>query len=168
VVNLRRKTSSEVSSEAGESTSDAPSVGGPVSEPIMPIHEQPEEAMEAPMTSNKVRFRPPVEPAATHRRPSIDLKHAGVPISATEQKDVPIRYEEAVRQVESTEKQEQEAVDSKRHRGGPRSDTSSVILEQAWIMKMAGEIARRVYEEKHRNPAFWEEQSDAPPAYAPN
>jgi mitochondrial distribution and morphology protein 34 len=35
-------------------------------------------------------------------------------------------------------------------------------------MKMAGEIARRVYEEKHRNPGFWDERDEreeAPPAY---
>lgn len=53
------------------------------------------------------------------------------------------------------------------------SDSSSVILEQAWIMKMAGEIARRVYDEKNRqnndnnnNPSggVWEEQ-EAPPTY---
>jgi mitochondrial distribution and morphology protein 34 len=168
VVNLRRKTVSEVSSEAGDSTSDAPSVEGPVSEPIMPIREQAEEVMDALTTSNKVRFRPLVDASATPRRSSIDMNHLGVPISATEPKDVPIRYDEHIRKAESPEKQEQEPVDSKRRRDGPQSDTSSVILEQAWIMKMAGEIARRVYEEKHRNPAFWEEQSDAPPAYAPN
>jgi distribution and morphology protein 34 len=168
VVNLRRKTASEVSSEAGDSTSDALSVEGPVSEPIMPIREQAEEAMDALTTPNKVRFRPPVDASATPRRSSIDMKDRGVPISTTEQKDVPIHYDEHIRKAESPEKQEQEPVESKRHRGGPQSDTSSVILEQAWIMKMAGEIARRVYEEKHRNPAFWEEQSDAPPAYAPN
>lgn len=56
---------------------------------------------------------------------------------------------------------------------GPASDTSSVILEQAWIMKMAGEIARRVYDEKrgrrqHGRPqadgaAFWDEHEDTPP-----
>jgi distribution and morphology protein 34 len=43
------------------------------------------------------------------------------------------------------------------------SDTSSVILEQAWIMKMAGEIARRVYDEKNRNPPIWDDRDDAPP-----
>ena len=48
------------------------------------------------------------------------------------------------------------------------SDTSSVILEQAWIMKMAGEIARRVYDEKARGrlhgPSFWDDDVP-PPAY---
>jgi distribution and morphology protein 34 len=43
------------------------------------------------------------------------------------------------------------------------SDTSSVILEQAWIMKMAGEIARRVYDEKNRQQGIWEESETAPP-----
>jgi distribution and morphology protein 34 len=53
-------------------------------------------------------------------------------------------------------------------RGDLESDTSSVILEQAWIMKMAGEIARRVYNEKRRNPGFWEDRDDVPPpAYEP-
>ncbi|KAG5985973.1 hypothetical protein E4U54_005689 [Claviceps lovelessii] len=49
------------------------------------------------------------------------------------------------------------------------SDTSSVILEQAWIMKMAGEIARRVYDEKHDRQGTWghEHASDTapPPTY---
>lgn len=56
-------------------------------------------------------------------------------------------------------------------RAGPQQpDMSSVILEQAWITKIAGEIARRVYDEKNRNPAFWEDshQHDIPPpAYEP-
>jgi distribution and morphology protein 34 len=44
------------------------------------------------------------------------------------------------------------------------SETSSVILEQAWIMKMAGEIAKRVYDEKNRQHSPWdEEREDAPP-----
>ena len=162
VVNLRRKTTSEVSSEAGDSTSDATSVQGPVSEPIMPIREELEEVTETPAASTKVRFRPSVDAS---------LPLPGATISATEPKDVPIRFaEESTRKSELPEKQDQVPVDSKssRRRGGPQSDTSSVILEQAWIMKMAGEIARRVYEEKHHNPAFWEERDDAPPAYEAN
>ncbi|KAL8946587.1 MAG: hypothetical protein Q9222_007035 [Ikaeria aurantiellina] len=44
------------------------------------------------------------------------------------------------------------------------------ILEQAWMMKMAGEIARRVNEEKGANSAFWDRTNDLhdqgpPPAY---
>ncbi|KAL8865019.1 MAG: hypothetical protein Q9174_007118, partial [Haloplaca sp. 1 TL-2023] len=41
------------------------------------------------------------------------------------------------------------------------------ILEQAWMMKMAGEIAKRVHEEKAANHGFWNragsEQEEAPP-----
>lgn len=51
-------------------------------------------------------------------------------------------------------------LDRKRNEG---SDTSSVILEQAWISKMAGEIARRVYDEKQRNANFWADRDDVPP-----
>lgn len=44
------------------------------------------------------------------------------------------------------------------------------ILEQAWMMKMAGEIARRVHEEKAANSGFWDRARDLqeetpPPAY---
>jgi distribution and morphology protein 34 len=28
---------------------------------------------------------------------------------------------------------------------------------------MAGEIARRVYDEKNRNPSFWDDRDDTPP-----
>ncbi|KAI9846393.1 MAG: ERMES complex subunit [Sclerophora amabilis] len=46
---------------------------------------------------------------------------------------------------------------------------SSGILERAWMMKMVGELARRVQDEKGANPDFWrsEDQEDSPPpAYA--
>ena len=48
----------------------------------------------------------------------------------------------------------------------PSSESSSVILEQAWIMKMAGEIARRIYDEKQRRIGScetWEDSNDRPP-----
>ncbi|KAL5598875.1 hypothetical protein BROUX41_003804 [Berkeleyomyces rouxiae] len=45
----------------------------------------------------------------------------------------------------------------------PAPENSSVILEQAWISKMAGEIARRVYEEKSRRDGLWDQREDAPP-----
>ncbi|EFW99148.1 ddhd domain containing protein [Grosmannia clavigera kw1407] len=37
---------------------------------------------------------------------------------------------------------------------------SSTVVEKEWIMKMASEIARRVYDENRKNPTFWDE---APP-----
>jgi distribution and morphology protein 34 len=47
------------------------------------------------------------------------------------------------------------------------------ILEQAWILKMAGEIARRAHDEKAAREGFWSTQSQSeredtpPPAYQP-
>lgn len=46
--------------------------------------------------------------------------------------------------------------------------SSNGILEQAWVMKMAGEIARRVHDEKASNSGFWdrsEGHEGPPPAY---
>ncbi|KAL8754001.1 MAG: hypothetical protein Q9184_005249 [Pyrenodesmia sp. 2 TL-2023] len=52
------------------------------------------------------------------------------------------------------------------------SSTGGSILEQAWMMKMAGEIARKINEEKAANSSFWdraanlrEDFSPPPPAY---
>lgn len=48
------------------------------------------------------------------------------------------------------------------------SQPSNGILEQAWVMKMAGEIARRVHDEKAANSGFWdgsERHEGPPPAY---
>lgn len=48
------------------------------------------------------------------------------------------------------------------------SHPSNGILEQAWVVKMAGEIARRVHDEKAANSGFWdrsERDEGPPPAY---
>lgn len=53
------------------------------------------------------------------------------------------------------------------------SSAAGGILEQAWVMKMAGEIARRAHDEKAAREGFWSSQSQAmredspPPAYEP-
>jgi mitochondrial distribution and morphology protein 34 len=178
VVNLRRKTGSETSSEAGDSTSETTSMRSPLSEPIMPIREEPEEelAMAANSMPNKVRFRAPGDvplppPRASAEPDSTIILNA--PISYIESHEIPVNARQSFRLPQetrytnqSTEKAEASSVDIKsqsRRPGPPRSDTSSVILEQAWIMKMAGEIARRVYDEKNRNPAFWADREDTPP-----
>ncbi|KAK0711235.1 hypothetical protein B0H67DRAFT_555248 [Lasiosphaeris hirsuta] len=161
VVNLRRKTGSEASSDVGEGASETASIQSPISEPVMPnsISEEPEEEMAMPTASapGKVRFS------------SFDVSQPPARLSAdidtSKSLESPIMLvEEPLHQIPTTGKQEQASADVKppRHRG-PQSDTSSVILEQAWIMKMAGEIARRVYDEKNRNPAFWAERDDTPP-----
>jgi distribution and morphology protein 34 len=48
--------------------------------------------------------------------------------------------------------------------------TGPGILEQAWVLKMAGEIARRVHDEKSAQEGFWqndEREDTPPPAYQP-
>ena len=150
VVNLRRSAGSEANSEVGDETSETASATA--SEPVMshPILEVPEE--EPP--SNKVRFTQQQQQQQQPRRPS--MREAAKPSL-----EIPSLI--------TPEKQETPAAsaDTKAPRP-PMSDTSSVILEQAWIMKMAGEIARRVYDEKNRNPAFWDDRDEAPPpAYEP-
>ncbi|KAI1752275.1 mitochondrial distribution and morphology protein 34 [Xylaria castorea] len=171
VVNLRKpKTGSETSSDMGDSMSDTVSEFAPISESILPtsIPEDIEDEMALPQAHNWARFhgdkstpiRPPLnmdiyeEPVITERAPAA-LPTNDVRVS-------PAHMERA-----------REIVTSSRGHGFDKSnpagsDTSSVILEQAWIMKMADEIARRVYDEKQRNEKLWEERHDAPPpAYQP-
>jgi distribution and morphology protein 34 len=176
VVNLRKQAvASETMSEMGESASDSAStMQGPVSEPAMPsrmLEEQQEVQMPAMAPQgSKVRFRSPDEKAEA-TRPSYVRSPLYEPPSA------PITLAEPVaptsKQTQASQESARATADSKtpmvwEKRGDLESDTSSVILEQAWIMKMAGEIARRVYNEKRRNPGFWEDRDDMPPpAYEP-
>ena len=162
VVNLRRTAASEANSEAGDETSETASVTA--SEPVMPhpILEVPEEEL----PSNKVRFTQQQQP----RRPSMreGAKPSLTPTPSAEIANLTATSPEK----QGTTKDAPAAADNSKGewKGArpPMSDTSSVILEQAWIMKMAGEIARRVYDEKNRNPAFWDDRDDAPPpAYEP-
>lgn len=171
VVNLRRKAESEVNSEQGDETSETASVA--MSEPVLshPILEVPEEEH----MSNKVRFTRSPELQQPARRPSMRGEAAKPPAATVP--SVEINNLNAAPLAQSSEKQGAREtakipvpVDVKgdRKHSGPMSDTSSVILEQAWIMKMAGEIARRVYDEKNRNPSFWDDRDDTPPpAYEP-
>ncbi|KAK4231514.1 mitochondrial distribution and morphology protein 34 [Podospora fimiseda] len=163
VVNLRKPSSEPSSSEIGDTASEANSMA-PMSEPIL---EQPEE--EASSNANKVRFIGPADVSQEQRRPSIRPEQVKGPeatpgIPSIEINSAPIKSQ-------ATPQKQPTSTDSKSEwrRSMPQSDTSSVILEQAWIMKMAGEIARRVYDEKNRNPAFWAERDDSPPpAYEAN
>jgi distribution and morphology protein 34 len=170
VVNLRKKaatsgTMSETVSEAGESASESASIQ---SEPLMStaIPEEPElEATPTISNPGKVRFRSPAEQSrsplnpASFSQPSAPVTLEQQPKAAASSGKAPITEQEPERSVRPDSK----APVSWEKRGGPESDTSSVILEQAWIMKMAGEIARRVYDEKRRNPGFWEERDEIPP-----
>ncbi|RYP38055.1 hypothetical protein DL768_010821 [Monosporascus sp. mg162] len=175
VVNLRRsKTGLDTSSETAEmgdsvSASESNSFTGPNSEPVIPVSTILEEAEEVTQ---------PTEPPSSRRRSS---ENKGLPSRPALNMDIyqaPASEEKAVVAPpnESNEKaisaRQQKALEAMASAKSPfnldrprpaRSDTSSVILEQAWIMKMAGEIARRVYDEKQRRGDIWVENDDTPP-----
>jgi distribution and morphology protein 34 len=175
VVNLRRTktgTASETTSEMGDTMSETTSVAGPSSEPAMQTaipEEVEEEITQLNMSSSsRVRFRTGNENDLPSRTPlNMDIykdpaKPAHVSTAPTEKEAVysPGRQEKAVETSAFSSSKSPFNLDRKRANG---SDTSSVILEQAWISKMAGEIARRVYDEKQKNANFWAERDDTPP-----
>ncbi|KAI0902237.1 hypothetical protein F4806DRAFT_485478 [Annulohypoxylon nitens] len=172
VVNLRRsKTGSEPTSESSETVSDSTSINGPFSEPILPdsIPEDHEEgqADEDEPYSTQVHYRSERDvPSRTplnmdiYKDPAID---EGGPILTVEPNaEAPPAQQQKVVEPTRFPSSSKSPFNLERHRP-MGSDTSSVILEQAWIMKMAGEIARRVYDEKQRNENFWAERDDTPP-----
>lgn len=169
VVNLRRSKSEAGSSDVGsEDNSDTASINVPASEPARPASIPEERELEdgrlETSPSGKVRFQP------AHK------EHA-IPIRQTLMSDI---YKKKLEQLAAAREDQKKAVTdswasekalqhlekdsaSGREAAYSNSDTSSVILEQAWIMKMAGEIARRVYDEKQRHQGIWEESQNAPP-----
>lgn len=130
-----------------------------------------------PVTAQPSRVASPQEHVYT-RQPSM---FPSSPVQQTSAQEMPPLYSsrtsekaEAAAPIYADAKAQQQQFQQQQQqqwgRAGPQPDMSSVILEQAWITKIAGEIARRVYDEKNRNPAFWEEshQHDIPPpAYEP-
>lgn len=168
VVNLRRKTSEDVSasapvSDASETITDTASMDAPVSEPLMTtaIPEEPDEY--EPLSPTKVRFDD--VPAAVRPALKPELYNAEVAPKSAEKKSEQVP--DYMTQSQTSDKGKAPA-DAKTPfefspRAGPPSETPSVIFEQAWIQKMAGEIARRVYDEKRRNPGMWEDREDMPP-----
>ncbi|KAL2024440.1 hypothetical protein VTK56DRAFT_8251 [Thermocarpiscus australiensis] len=181
VVNLRRKAGTEVSSEQGDDASETASTAAPMSEPVMP-HPVLEAAEEESGTSStampgKVRFSRPSD-FVSQRPRRVSLRREAVAKASDAQIPSTEASEDAAPPQPSAQLPERQgqsrgspaamepvSADAKAEwrRPRPMSDTSSVILEQAWIMKMAGEIARRVYDEKNRNPSFWDDRDDTPP-----
>ncbi|KAI1429317.1 mitochondrial distribution and morphology protein 34 [Xylaria sp. FL1777] len=174
VVNLRRpRSGSETSSDTGETVSDTVSVTTPISEAILPIsipEEAEDEEMALPQVPNRIRMNG--DRKSTPIRPPLNMDIYNEPIVTdrvpvtfpSDESKIPFNHiERAMEQAASSRPANFEQLKS------GNSDTSSVILEQAWIMKMADEIARRVYDEQQqRNEKLWEERHDAPPpAYEP-
>lgn len=171
VVNLRRKqTEGTVDnasvSESSETVIDtSTSIEEALSEPLMTTV-IPEEAEDhAPVSPTKVRFDS-VSASDAPARPPLKPELYNAPVRQTTPEKQPTAASEFVTQ--TSQQNMPTSSDAKTpfeftHRRGPPSETSSVIFEQAWIQKMAGEIARRVYDEKRRNPGFWEDREDGPP-----
>ncbi|RCI15764.1 hypothetical protein L249_2201 [Ophiocordyceps polyrhachis-furcata BCC 54312] len=176
VVNLRRSRS-----EAGltHHVSDTASVTVPTSEPLLPapISEEPEtrpaESSSNPAASGdgpSSALQKPVRQVLSSEK--VDKNHRqmgnGADRMATSQAPPASSLKTSIPAVAgSSEKSSYEKAPMGSERPCSSSDTSSEILEQAWIMKMAGEIARRVYDEKtrmHRH--VWDEsEQQPPPAY---
>ncbi|KAI0816247.1 mitochondrial distribution and morphology protein 34 [Xylaria sp. FL0064] len=172
VVNLRRpKTESETSSDTGDLVSDTVSVTAPISEPILPISipEEAEAETTLPQVPNRIRFNG--DRRSTPVRPPLNMDLYNEPI-ATDRVPATLTLDDSKVPLDHMERAMEQAALSRQsnfeHQKSAGSDTPSVIQEQAWIMKMADEIARRVYDEKQRHEKSWEERDDAPPpAYQP-
>lgn len=166
VVNLRRPktgTTNETVSETGDITSEATSVAGPSSEPVLPASNSEEPGDEPHIrSSSRVRFTPVGEQALPIRAP-LNMDIYKDPSMVPPEPCAPARSSQVEKPLEPglvAAAKSPFDLDRKRAEG---SETSSVILEHAWISKMAGEIARRVYDEKQRNANFWAERDDVPP-----
>ncbi|KHN99452.1 mitochondrial distribution and morphology protein 34 [Metarhizium album ARSEF 1941] len=176
VVNLRRVKSEAGSSDvaSNDDISDTASVNVPSSEPVIstPVPEEPTAGggpsiEQAP--AGKVRFRP------AHREHVLPIRQALMSDLYKKKLDQLASARDEAKNTESvsrtydmiTEKapfdKHGNPIRDQQAQTSNSSDTSSVILEQAWIMKMAGEIARRVYDEKNRQRGIWEEGEGAPP-----
>jgi distribution and morphology protein 34 len=167
VVNLRRSKSETGSTDGGsQASSDSASVNVPLSEPVLsesiPEESEAEIAAAKDTVVSKVRFRSSEKGNGLARAPlRSDLyEEPAQPATKAPQELPPLTLREAVAQsVARFEKQS-----SLGHiKGNPSSDTSSDVHEQAWINKMADEIARRVYDEKNSHRHVWDDTDSIPP-----
>lgn len=173
IVNLRRSRSEAGSSDTMSDTSDTASVNIPCSEPLIaasiPEESEGGRAVSEYTPAGKVRFtaaggsndtakgKTSNDHIKSHHH--LTSKHAKSPLSQT--------HDAAQHTAAIPYAREKVALGDN---VSAASDTSSVILEQAWIVKMAGEIARRVYDEKQRQEGASEAWGDGterppPPAY---
>jgi distribution and morphology protein 34 len=204
VVNLRKsKTTDDVMSESGDSETSS---AAPVSEPLFPTREIPEEPEDNIITPprsplGKVRFRTSSidlgdSPRKLRLARPVDLSSLTVPEQAIldptptiEKEDptsVPIysRTHPPSLAASSYPAEKANAASTSSNASVPHltpapilttDGTSAVggILEQAWVLKMAGEIARRAHDEKAAREGFWstssqsEREETPPPAYQP-
>lgn len=193
VVNLRKsKTTDDILSESGDSETSS---AAPVSEPLFasPIPEEKDDGVVTPprSPSGRVRFGSTTMEIGSSPRHS-RLRDLGRPLVNSS----PVPEQAMLSPSTSDEKRELPAAAPITY--GPRRPSSTPssfdnekwgsnsayldpapllshsngpgILEQAWVLKMAGEIARRVQDEKSAREGFWqndEREDTPPPAYQP-
>jgi distribution and morphology protein 34 len=174
VVNLRKsKAQTNATDSATDTASDTASADGAMSEPLMACSISDEtdgESVQSEMLpTSGLRFARDRDVSIPARHSllaapplSPDDIHVTEPISTTDEKPSDKKTEKFVLEIENR------AGPEKPHQGSSGSDTSSVILEQAWLMKVAGEVARRSASNEKYNRgsvdvAMW--QQDAPPTY---
>ena len=201
VVNLRKpKTTDDIISESGDSeTSSIIAASEPAIATFIP--EEPEDFIINPPSSpsQRVRFQSidldetPRKRPAMAARPALTLSSkivpedvfvdsttdtpAIVPIHTRDQRPALPRASFVPHHVDNQAATSATASVSTSYTPAPiLSDTSSTtggIVEQAWILKMAGEIARRAQDQKVANGGFWspasmdEREDSPPPAYQP-
>jgi len=171
IVNLRKSKAQDLDS-ATDTASDTGSVEGALSEPIMApsVSEEPEDdAQSEIMPAGRLRF-------ARDEKTTAPLRHSLLAESPLTPEDFDITETDAMDTQYSKKDSEKVPATSARQSNRPKpkqgsssSDTSSVILEQAWLMKLAGEVARRSALKERYSPEplgtpTWQEQ-DAPPTY---
>jgi distribution and morphology protein 34 len=190
VVNLRKsKTTDDIMSESGDSETSS---AAPASEPLFTrtIPEEPEDGVVTPprspvarfaSSSNSLEATPRITRVRTPRHsnlgalafpdgptinPSPSVEQREPEISASSSSAVP-------RDGPSPFHTQKWGSNAAYLEPAPMLSQSPApgILEQAWVLKMAGEIARRVHDEKTAREGFWQndERDDTPPpAYQPN
>jgi distribution and morphology protein 34 len=189
VVNLRRsKTTDDIMSESGDS--ETASVVA-ASEPVFatPISEEPEDnIITPPQSPSRVRFRtssidlgdtPRKLHPSTPNRPI--LRSANFPEQAILD-PTPLEIEEPAAPIYSRAhrpsfgrpvyfvEQSKSPDPAPKLQPAPVLNETPGIVEQAWILKVAGEIARRAHDEKAANSGFWrndDREETPPPAYQP-
>lgn len=186
VINLRRsQTTDDIMSDSGDSETSS---AVPRSEPALasqPILEEPEDNIITPprSPSGRVRFRTssidlgdtPRKLRLSNSRPMPNLSPSNVPEEAILDTTSVIEKEEPVRPEYSRSYRptfpnldRQSTTSPNIFEQAPALNTAPGIVEQAWVMKMAGEIARRVHNEKASREGFWDNrgrEGSPPPAY---
>lgn len=187
VINLRRsKTTDDIMSESGDSDTSS---AVPMSEPAIasqPIPEEPEDNIITPprSPSGRVRFRTssidlgdtPRKFRLSNGRMNVNLSSSNVPEEAildttpTIEKEEPKQTEYSRTYRPAFSNLDGPPMSSNIFEQAPTMNSTPGIVEQAWVLKMAGEIARRAHDEKVSRQGFWsnsQREDSPPPAYQP-